>query len=84
MQSFVEVAINLPQISGCFHYHLPEALSDAVLPGSLVIVPFGAQRVQGVVLRFIDTPEVAETRPVEEVVDEKPALTAVQIGGVDV
>ena len=80
MQTFVEVAINLPQISDCFHYHLPPELSGAIEPGSLVIVPFGAQRVQGVVLRFIDKPEVPETRPVAEVVDEKPALTAVQIG----
>lgn len=79
MKSFVEVAINLPQISDCFHYHLPPDLSRHVEPGSLVIVPFGAQRVQGVVLSFIDTPEVSKTRPVEEVVDEKPLLTPVQI-----
>ena len=79
MQTFVEVAINLPQISDCFHYHLPADLAGAVEPGSLVIVPFGAQRVQGVVLRFINTPEVSKTRPVEDVVDEKPALTPVQI-----
>jgi primosomal protein N' (replication factor Y) len=64
MKSFVEVAINLPQISDCFHYHLPSDLSSPVEPGSLVIVPFGAQRVQGVVLSFIDTPEVSKTRPV--------------------
>ena len=79
MQTFVEVAINLPNISDCFHYHLPSALEGSVEPGALVIVPFGNQRVQGVVLRFIDSPEVAETRPVEAVVDEKPALTSVQM-----
>jgi primosomal protein N' (replication factor Y) (superfamily II helicase) len=79
MQSFVEVAINLPKISDCFHYHLPPEMSGLVEPGSLVIVPFGAQRVQGVVLRFIRTPDVPGTRPVEEVVDEKPALTPLQI-----
>ncbi|MFW5713229.1 MAG: replication restart helicase PriA [Brevefilum sp.] len=79
MQTFVEVAINLSQISDSFHYHLPPEIVDVVEPGSLVIVPFGAQRVQGVVLRFIDTPEGSETRPVEEIVDEKPALTPTQI-----
>ncbi len=79
MTTFVEVAINLPQISDRFHYHLPADLTGEVEPGSLVIVPFGAQRVQGVILRLIDTPEVAETRPVEEVVDEKPVLTSIQI-----
>ncbi len=75
MQAYVEVAINLPQISDAYHYHLPPELLGSVEPGSLVIVPFGSQRVQGVVLRFVETPEVAETRPVEALVEEKPALT---------
>ncbi|HEY9122194.1 MAG TPA: hypothetical protein VIM80_04280, partial [Brevefilum sp.] len=79
MLTYVEVAINLTQISGCFHYHLPPELEELVSPGSLVIVPFGRQRVQGVVLRFVDTPEVSETKPVEELVDEKPVLTPIQI-----
>src|SRR6056297_2055314 len=79
MSSYVEIAINLPQISDSYHYHLPPELAGTVTPGSLVIVPFGSQRVQGVVLREIETPEVAETRPVEELVDEKPALTPVQM-----
>ena len=79
MPSYVEIAINLPQISDSYHYHLPPELEGTVTPGSLVIVPFGRQRVQGVVLREIETPEVAETRPVEEVVDEKPALTPIQM-----
>ncbi len=79
MASYVEVAINLPQVSDTYHYHLPAELEGSVQPGSLVIVPFGKQRVQGVILRQVDVPEVAETRPVEELVDEKPALTEAQI-----
>lgn len=79
MPSYVEVAINLPQISNTYHYHLPTDLVDCVMPGSLVIVPFGKQRAQGVVLRFVETPEVSETRPIEDLVDEKPALTSFQI-----
>ncbi len=79
MPSYVEVAINLPQISDTYHYHLPADLIGAVQPGSLVIVPFGAQRAQGVVLRSIEIPEVAETRPVEDVVEELPPLTAAQM-----
>ena len=75
MPVYVEVAINLPRISDSYHYHLPPELVGSVRPGSLVIVPFGSQRVQGVVLKFIETPEVADTRPVEALVDKKPALT---------
>ena len=79
MPAYVEVAINLPQISDTFHYHLPAELTGSVEPGSLVIVPFGRQRVQGVVLRTVDIPEVSQTKPVEELVDEAPALTPAQI-----
>ncbi len=75
MQVYLEVAINLPHISDTYHYHLPPELGGSVKPGSLVIVPFGSQRVQGVVLRLIETPDVTDTRPIEEVVDDKPALT---------
>jgi len=79
MGPFVEVAINLPQISNSYHYYLPDDMATSVGPGSLVIVPFGKQRVQGVVLRFVEVPEVADTRPVESLVDEKPALTPTQM-----
>ncbi len=79
MRSYVEVAINLPQISDTYHYHLPEDLIGSVRPGSLVIVPFGKQRVQGVVLDYVNTPEVADTKPVEDLVDEKPVLTPTQM-----
>lgn len=79
MHTFVEVAINLSQISDTFHYHLPDDLEEPIAPGSLVIVPFGSQHVQGLVLRTIKRPEVSETKPVESLVDEKPVLTPVQI-----
>jgi primosomal protein N' (replication factor Y) len=79
LPEYVEVAINLSQISDSYHYHLPRELVKEVQPGSLVIVPFGRQRVQGVILRHIATPEVPETRPVEALVDEKPVLNAVQL-----
>ncbi len=79
MASFVEVAINLPQISDTYHYNLPEDLQGSVQPGSLVIVPFGKQRAQGVVLRRVEQPDVAKIKDIDELVDEKPALTAAQI-----
>ncbi len=79
MASYVEVAINLPQITDTYHYHLPDDLIGSVQPGALVIVPFGKQRVQGVVLRAVDRPEVSKTRPVEALVEERPTLTPAQI-----
>jgi primosomal protein N' (replication factor Y) len=56
MKQYVRVSVNVPQITGVFDYHLPENLIDGVGPGSLVIVPFGKQTVQGVVLKRIPEP----------------------------
>jgi primosomal protein N' (replication factor Y) len=76
---YVEIAVNVPQVTGTFHYHLPEELVGAVQPGHLVEVPFGRQQVQGVVFRFVDTPEVSQTRPVTALLDTQTALTRMQI-----
>ncbi len=76
---YAEVAVNLAQVSGLYHYHLPEDLAGQVVPGSLVVVPFGSRLVQGLVLRLLDTPEVSETRPVDDVVDSQPILTPAQM-----
>ncbi len=64
MSSFLEIAVNVPQVAGTFHYHLPPELEGRVEAGHLVEVPFGRQTVQGVVLRPVAEPQVAETRPV--------------------
>lgn len=77
---YVEVAVNVPQVSGVFHYHLSAELEGRLRPGHLVTVPFGAQTVHGVVLRQVAAPEVPQTRPVAELVDEEAVLTGGQIG----
>ena len=79
MTRYVEIAVNVPQVSGLFHYHLPAEMEGKVGPGSLVVVPFGRQTVQGVVLREIETPQVAETKAVQDLVDPQPVLTLVQM-----
>lgn len=80
MTAFVQVAVNVPLSGpGVFDYHLPEALEGQVKPGCLVIVPFGRQIVQGLVLRQMAESAVLETRPVQSLVDEQPALTAAQM-----
>ncbi len=77
--TFVEIAVNLPQVSGTFHYHIPPELEGEVAQGDLVIVPFGKQRVQGIVIDFVDQPSIAQTRPVLEVVDPHAVVTRPQI-----
>lgn len=79
MPTYVEIAVNVPQVSGVFHYHLPGILEGKVKTGHLVEVPFGKQHVQGVVLREITQPAVAETRAVHELIDPEAVLTAGQM-----
>lgn len=79
LQTYVQLAVNVPAVSGVFDYHLPAELEGQVGIGCLVRVPFGAQTVQGVVLRFIDTPSTAKTKPVIDLLDPQPVLTGVQI-----
>lgn len=79
MPVFVEIAVNVSQVRGVFHYHLPEDLEYRAQPGHLVQVPFGKQTVQGIILARLDSPEVPETRPVLNLVDDEPALTLNQI-----
>ena len=79
MTTFVEVAVNVPQVSGTFHYHLPPELEGQVQPGHLVEIPFGRQQVQGIVFRFVEQPEVPETKPVTSLLDPQAVLTPEQV-----
>lgn len=61
-----------------FHYHLPIELEGVVAPGHLVWVPFGAQKVQGVVVR--QTPDSpVQTRAVLRLARPEPVLTPTQL-----
>jgi len=79
MPTFVQVVVNIPQVTGVFDYHVPEALAGSLLPGCLVVVPFGGQTVQGVVLCCVGQPQVTDTRPVQELLDPLPVVTPAQI-----
>ncbi|MCB0184380.1 MAG: hypothetical protein KDE31_08950, partial [Caldilineaceae bacterium] len=61
-----------------FHYHLPPALESTIVPGHLVWVPFGAQQVQGVVVRHASASPVP-TRAVLRLARSVPVLTPIQL-----
>ncbi|MBW8011826.1 MAG: primosomal protein N' [Chloroflexi bacterium] len=79
MPTYLEIAVNVPRVSGVFHYHLPSEMEGQVEVGHLVEVPFGKQTVQGIVLRFVDQPEVAETRPVNAILDAQAVVSTLQL-----
>lgn len=79
MTAFVQIVVNVPAVSGVFDYAVPESLAGRVGIGHLVIVPFGGRTVQGVVVRFVDSPSVADVKAILEVVDDEPVLTPPQL-----
>ncbi|HSG41634.1 MAG TPA: primosomal protein N', partial [Anaerolineales bacterium] len=79
MTPYVQIVVNVPAVSGVFDYAIPEYFAGEVGVGHLVIVPFGSQTVQGVILRFIDQPSVQDVKEVIELVDPEPVLTQAQI-----
>ena len=75
---FAEVAVDAPAgFARTFSYSIPQELS--VQPGQLVRVPFGAQRLQGMVFSLEDTPQVPQTRDILAVASTEPLLTPTQL-----
>ena len=76
--TFAEVAVDAPVAPlRTFSYSVPPALD--VRAGSSVRVPFGRQRLQGVVFSLPAAPAVPETRDVLSVSETIPPLTDVQL-----
>lgn len=68
-----------PSEQSTFHYEITSRLQDQIAPGQLVWVPFGRLWVQALVLELCEASPVAETRPIEGIVDPEPALSKAQI-----
>lgn len=79
MTTFVEIAVNIPRVSGVFHYHLPPHLEGRIDRGHLVTVPFGQQTVQGVVMERVSDAAVPETKAVISLLDPEPVVTPDQV-----
>ncbi|HEX7592633.1 MAG TPA: primosomal protein N', partial [Anaerolineae bacterium] len=62
-----------------FTYAIPARLADEIALGQLVWVPFGARRLQGVIIAFSDTSPVEQTKDIDEIIEPRPFLSAAQI-----
>ncbi|MBI3914173.1 MAG: primosomal protein N' [Chloroflexi bacterium] len=62
-----------------FTYSIPPALENKIALGQLVWVPFGARKLQGVVVGFSDASPVEQTKSIADIVDARPFLSAAQI-----
>ncbi len=72
---YAEVALDVP-VHKSFSYHLPAGLRGRVAPGCLVRVQFGVAMQPAVLLALHEDCDIPETKPILELLDPQPALSA--------
>lgn len=78
MMKFASVIVDVKamQTDRAFDYLIPEKWTGFIKPGMRVIVPFGPRAVQGFVTALKDSSDFDKVKPIKEVMDITPALTA--------
>src|SRR5579863_2928839 len=72
---YCDVSLPVP-LDQPFTYALPETLRHRVREGSRIVVPFGARKLTGVILRCHDDPPQMATREALRLLDSVPVLDA--------
>ena len=75
---YAELAVHVP-VNKTFTYHIPDELSGRLGAGSLVRVEFGVAMQPGVVVARHDSTDIPETKPILELLDPKPVISAEHI-----
>jgi primosomal protein N' (replication factor Y) len=70
---YCDVSLPVP-LDQSFTYRLPETLQHRVKPGCRVLVPFGARKLTGVVVKTYDEPPDGALKDVLRLIDEEPVL----------
>ena len=70
---FCDVSLPVP-LDRLFTYELPETMRHRVREGSRVVVPFGARKLTGVILRCHDEPPEVQARLALRLIDSEPVL----------
>ena len=79
--AYAEVIVAAGDVRGdqTFHYRVPDDLRDRLRPGQLVMAPFGARQLAGVVTALAATSPVEETRELLQLVWEPRLIGARQL-----
>ena len=72
---YCDVSLPVP-LDQPFTYALPETLRHRVREGSRIVVPFGARKLTGVILRCHDAPPEVKAREALRLIDAEPVLSA--------
>ena len=83
MSSIAKIAVSAATywVDRPYDYRIPQNLSETVLPGMRVLVPFGRgnRRSEGIVLALADKSEYNDPKPIEKILDEKALLSDAQL-----
>lgn len=74
MDRFAQIAVNVPSVHDQFDYLIPINWRERLKPGHLVEVPFGKQKVQGIVVGLKANSNFSEIKEIGGVLDEEPAV----------
>src|SRR5947208_7961832 len=78
MANYANIAVNSGSPSrAAFTYAVPEGMD--LSSGDGVLVPFGRQTLQGIVMDVAETAAVASPRPVEARLDDRPVISAAHV-----
>ena len=79
--AYAEVIVAAGDVRGdqTFHYSVPDSLRGKLRPGQLVMAPFGARQLPGIVTALAKSSPVEETRDLLQVVWEPPLIGSRQL-----
>ncbi len=64
------------QLNRAFVYEIPSELEKEALAGKRVIVPFGREKIEGIIVSLTDTPPTGiNLRKISEIIDSEPVIT---------
>ncbi|MFT5217025.1 MAG: primosomal protein N' (replication factor Y) [Glaciecola sp.] len=80
MDYFIDVILPI-SLEKLFTYSITEAEADFIKPGVRVAVPFGKQKIYTALVFQIhqNTPTTYESKPIHQILDEKPVVTTQQL-----
>jgi len=74
-KKWADVVLPYPPF-GRFTYEVPDRFSSELCPGHRVLVPLGRRWMTGIVVDFVDHPEIQNLREIEDILDPYPLLTS--------
>src|SRR5690606_12003485 len=80
MNFYIDVILPLP-LEKHFTYEVSQHEGEFLKPGMRVAVPFGKTKIYTAIVYRVhrEAPQLYEAKPIEQILDEKPVITAIQL-----